>query len=100
MDVTILKNGLKKTVSTMEDKVKDSFSFLKDMRESSLDRIKTLVNDILALAPLIEVTGFNMKEVSVDAGIPRPSASRLLKKKMWIPKRFTSYWKTTRTNPC
>jgi hypothetical protein len=28
------------------------------------------MNDILGLAPLIEVTGFNMKEVSIDASIP------------------------------
>jgi hypothetical protein len=70
MDITILKDGLRKTVDTMEASVKDSFSFLKDMREASLDKIKTLVNDILGLAPLIEVSGFNMKEVSVDAGMP------------------------------
>lgn len=70
MDITLIKEGIKKTVDSMESTVKDSFSFLKDMREASLDKIKTLVNDILGLAPLIEVSGFNMKDVSVDAGIP------------------------------
>jgi len=70
MDITIIKDGIKKTVDAMESSVKDSFSFLKDMREASLDKVKTLVNDILGLAPLIEVSGFNMKDISVDAGIP------------------------------
>jgi len=50
--------------------LKDSFSFLKDMKEASLEKINILANDILGLAPLIELTGFNMKEVSVDVGIP------------------------------
>ena len=81
MDITILKDGLRKTVNTVESKVKDSFSFLKDMREASLDKIKTLVNDILGLAPLIEVTGFNMKDVSVDAGIPPAISITFIKEK-------------------
>ena len=81
MDITILKDGLKKTVDTMQTTVKDSFSFLKDMREASLDKIKTLVNDILGLAPLIEVSGFNMKDVSVDAGIPPAISIAFIKEK-------------------
>jgi len=81
MDITILKDGFKKTVATMESKGRDSFSFLKDMRETSLDKIKTLVNDILGLAPLIEVTGFNMKDVSVDAGIPPAISAAFVKEK-------------------
>ena len=81
MDITILKDGLRKTVDTMEASVKDSFSFLKDMREASLDKLKSLVNDILGLAPLIEVTGFDMKEVSVDAGIPPAITITFIKEK-------------------
>ena len=70
MDIKVLKTNLAETVGTAGNKLKDSFSFLKDMKEASLAKINTLVNDILGLAPLIEMTGFNMKEVSVDVGIP------------------------------
>lgn len=70
MDITILKADLKETIGSVSSKLKDSFSFLKDMKEASLEKINKLVNDILGLAQLIEVTGFNMKEVSVDVGIP------------------------------
>lgn len=81
MNITILKTDLKETVSAMGDKLKDSFSFLKDMKEASLEKINTLVNDILGLAPLIEVTGFNMKEVSVDVGIPPGISISFIKEK-------------------
>jgi hypothetical protein len=81
MNITILKTDLKETVNGMADKLKDSFSFLKDMKEASLEKINTLVNDILGLAPLIEVTGSNMKEVSVDVGIPPGISISFIKEK-------------------
>ena len=37
--------------------------------ESSI-QYSALVNDILGLAPLIEMTGFSMRDVSMDIGIP------------------------------
>ena len=65
---------LKETVSDVmnfaNDKLTASLSFLKDAKEAGVEKINGFVNDILGLAPLIEVTGFNMKDVSVDVGIP------------------------------
>ena len=70
MDIEIIKASISNAVDTLDIKLKDSLSFLKDMKEMAADKLNTLVSDILGLAPLIEVTGFNMKEVSVDAGFP------------------------------
>ena len=47
----------------------------------SQDKLKTLVNDILCLAPLIEVTGFNMTDVSVDVSIPPGISLQFVKEK-------------------
>jgi len=70
MSVQEIKTSLTDAVGSLGSKIKDPLSFLKEMREASSDKIKTLVNDILGLAPLIEVTGFCMKDLSVDVGIP------------------------------
>lgn len=65
-----IKTSVADALSFASDKLKDSLSFLKDIKDSSADKINGFVNDILGLAPLIEVTGFNMKDVSVEVGIP------------------------------
>src|SRR4030095_9650412 len=70
MAITDLKSNVADVISSASDKLFDSLSFLKDIKEAGAEKINTLMNDILGLAPLIEVTGFNMKEVSIDASIP------------------------------
>ncbi|HET6993903.1 MAG TPA: hypothetical protein VFI06_02920, partial [Chitinophagaceae bacterium] len=70
MNLSDVKTSLSDSITMVESKLKDSFSFLKDMKEASIEKVNKLVNDILGLAPLIETTGFNMREVSVDMGIP------------------------------
>src|SRR5215510_4879681 len=70
MDIALIKTGFTDAINSAGDKLKGSLSFLKDMKDAGFEKIRSLVNDILGLAPLIEVTGFNMKDVSVDAGIP------------------------------
>ena len=65
-----IKTSVADALSFASDKLKDSLSFLKDVKDSGADKINGFVNDILGLAPLIEVTGFNMKDVSVEVGIP------------------------------
>ncbi|TMI73684.1 MAG: hypothetical protein E6H09_06400 [Bacteroidetes bacterium] len=70
MNLSDVKTGLSDSITLVGSKLKDSFSFLKDMMDSSIEKINALINDILGLAPLIEITGFNMREVSVDMGIP------------------------------
>ena len=70
MDIEIIKSSISNAVDSLDAKFKDSLSFLKDMKELAGDKLNNLVNDILGLAPLIEVTGFSMKDISVEAGFP------------------------------
>ena len=70
MNLSDVKTGLSDSITMVGSKLADSFSFLKNMKEASVEKVNQLVNDILGLAPLIETTGFNMREVSVDIGIP------------------------------
>src|SRR5262245_14102519 len=65
-----IKSTMSGVVETVDSKLKDSLSFLNDIKEAGWEKVNTLVNDILGLAPLIEVTGFSMRDVSVDASIP------------------------------
>jgi hypothetical protein len=81
MNVSDLKSQFSDTISLVGSKLKDSLSFLKDMKEASVEKLKALVNDILGLAPLIEVTGFNMKDVSLDVGIPPGITISFIKEK-------------------
>ena len=57
-------------MTSASEKLKDLLSFLKNVKEAGVEKVNTFVNDILGLAPLIEVTGFNMKDLSIEAGIP------------------------------
>jgi len=84
MITTDLKETVSDVLNFASDKLTASLSFLKDAKEAGADKINGFVNDVLGMAPLIEVTGFNMKDVSVDVGM----------------KRSTSYWKTTKTKKC
>ncbi len=52
------------------DKLKDSISYLGDLKDAGVDKLNSLVTDILGLTPLIEVTGFSLADISVDVGIP------------------------------
>lgn len=65
-----IKSDISGAVDTIDSKLKDSVSFLSDLKEAGWEKVTTLINDILGLAPLIEVTGFSMRDVSVDATIP------------------------------
>ena len=57
-------------VDIVDSKLKDSLSFLSDLKEAGWEKVTTLINDILGLAPLIEKTGYSMRDISVDATIP------------------------------
>ena len=81
MDIETIKSGFSEAVDSIDTKLKDSVSFLKNIKEMSQDKLSTLVNDILGLAPLIEVTGFNMKDVSVDVTIPPGISLQFVKEK-------------------
>jgi len=70
MTTTNIKETVNDVLSFTSDKLTASLSFLKDAKEAGVEKVNGFVNDILGLAPLIEVTGFNMKDVSVDVGIP------------------------------
>ena len=70
MVLSNLKEGLTEAMGSVNDKFKDSLSVIQDIKEAGKEKINSLLNDVLGLAPLIEHTGFNMKEVSIDIGIP------------------------------
>jgi len=68
--ISDVKSSLTDVMNSASDKLQGSLSFLKNMKEAGVEKVSTFVNDILGLAPLIEVAGFNMKDVSIDVGIP------------------------------
>jgi hypothetical protein len=70
MPLEQIKSGIATAVDTVSGGLKNSLSFLSDIKDAGWEKANTLVNDILGLAPLIEVTGFSMKDVSVDVTIP------------------------------
>jgi len=81
MATTDLKETVSDVLNFASDKLTASLSFLKDAKEAGAEKINGFVNDILGLAPLIEVTGFNMKDVSVEAGIPPGMTISFVKEK-------------------
>ena len=81
MATTDLKETVSDVLNFTSDKLTASLSFLKDAKEAGAGKITGFVNDILGLAPLIEVTGFNMKDVSVDVGIPPGMSISFVKEK-------------------
>lgn len=81
MVIDDVKAGITSAVSAVGDKLKDSVSFLSDLKDAGWDKVTGLINDILGLAPLIEATGFSMKDVSVDASIPPSITLGFIKEK-------------------
>jgi hypothetical protein len=81
MTTADLKSSVADVMNFASDKLTASLSFLKDAKEARTEKITGFVNDILGLAPLIEVTGFNMKDVGVDAGIPPGMSISFIKEK-------------------
>ena len=81
MVIEEMKTGISGAVTGFSGKLKDSLSFLSDLKDAGWEKISTLINDILGLAPLIEVTGFSMRDVSVDATIPPSITLAFVKEK-------------------
>ena len=70
MALADIRIGLTGAMDSLSEKLKGSLSLLKDVKEAGIEKMNQLVNDVLGLAPLIDHTGFHMKELSVDIGIP------------------------------
>ena len=81
MPIQKIKSGISDTVSSVSDSLKNSLSFLSDLKEAGWEKVSLFTNDILGLAPLIEVTGFSMKEVIADASIPPSIILQFVKEK-------------------
>jgi hypothetical protein len=81
MSLEKMKSGLSDTISSLDTRLKEFLSFLTDIKEAGCDKVTAPVKDILSLAPLIELTGFNMKEISVDASMPPGITQTFLKEK-------------------
>jgi len=65
-----VKSGISGAVDAIDSKLKDSLSFLSDIKEEGWEKVTTLINDIPGLAPLIEQTGYSMRDISIDASVP------------------------------
>ena len=85
MGIDNLKQSLIDSIGAVNDQLKDSFSMIKNLKEAGAEKINAPVNDILGIAPLIEETGFNMKDVSVDIGIPPGITLSFIKEKDIAP---------------
>ena len=81
MGIEKIKSGISDVVESIDSGVQDSISFMKDMKEASWEKVSSSINEILGLAPLIEATGFNMKDLSVDATIPPGIVFSFIKEK-------------------
>ena len=81
MPIEQIKSGITSAVTSVSDGVKNSLSFLSDLKEAGWEKVNTFINDILGLAPLIEVTGFTMKEVIADATLPPSIIFQFVKEK-------------------
>lgn len=65
-----IKKSLSEGMESITDKLKDSFSLLKDLKDAGTDKLSSIANDVLGLSPLIEQTGFSMTDISVDITLP------------------------------
>jgi hypothetical protein len=65
-----IKSGFTSAVSSIDNKLSDSLSFLGDLKEAGSEKVNSLVSNIQELAPSIDKTGFKMHEVEVSIGIP------------------------------
>jgi hypothetical protein len=81
MPIEKIKSGISVAVSSVSETMKNSLSFLSDLKDAGWEKVNTFINDILGLTPLIEVTGFTMKEVIADATIPPSIIFQFIKEK-------------------
>jgi hypothetical protein len=70
MALESLKENIMQSIESASEKLKDPLSIIKDLKDASSEKMNSLVNDLFNLAPLIEKTGFSMKEVNMELGIP------------------------------
>ena len=81
MVIDQMKSGLATAATTIGDKLKDSLALMTDLKEAGWEKVNALITDILGLAPLIEVSGFSMRDVVVDATIPPSITLQFIKEK-------------------
>ena len=81
MPIDKLKSGISEAVFSASETMKNSLSFLSDLKDAGWEKVNAFINDILGLAPLIEVTGFSIKEVISDATIPPSIIIQFIKEK-------------------
>ncbi len=70
MGLTDFKLGLSDIITAGGETLKNSLSFISDLKEAGIEKLNVFVEDILGLTPLIEVTGFTLDDIGVDIGIP------------------------------
>ena len=85
MALDSLKETLKESLGSINDKLKESLSFLGEIKDAGSEKVNTFVTDILNLAPLIQETGFNMMDVNVDLTIPPSISLNFIKEKEIAP---------------
>ena len=81
MPIEKIKSGISEAVSSVSETMKSSLSFLSDLKDAGWEKVNIFIKDILGLAPLIEVTGFSMKDVIADATIPPSIIFQFVKEK-------------------
>ena len=85
MGLEKLKQNLRDSMDAVGDQFSNSLSLLKNLKEAGVEKMNVLVNDILGIAPLIDETGFSMKDISVDIGIPPSIGLSFTKEKEMDP---------------
>jgi hypothetical protein len=50
--------------------LKETLSNFYDVKDLTREKMATLANDMIALAPIIETTGYRAKEINIGVGIP------------------------------
>jgi len=74
MNLSDIKSGLINASASINRR-------LKDMKDNGEDRSNIVLNKIAQLAPLIDLIGFNMEELILQAGIPSGATVIFVKQK-------------------
>ncbi|MFN0274785.1 MAG: hypothetical protein ACKVPJ_03490 [Chitinophagales bacterium] len=71
------KNIISDTTSALSESIgdagallKDTFSKFYDVKNITKEKLSTMANDFLALAPVIEKTGYRTKELTIGVTVP------------------------------
>jgi hypothetical protein len=83
----------------MDSKLKESLSFLDDIKEAGSDKINEMVALIQEMTPQIDVAGFHLNEIEVGVGLPPGINLAFTKEKDVAPETINQLLKENEDRP-